>query len=137
MTRRALALLVLALAAVVVAAGARDSHAIAAGSAHCKLPAPIRQAIARAFPEAPATAARVSCCESSGSVTVISRTNDVGIMQINTNGAGRSLGGRWFSVRYLQTVEGNLQAARLLFIDNGRRFSPSGHWRWSAHCWNR
>ena len=129
---------VVLIAAVVALAGARDSRAIdQALNGRCSNPTPptwIRQAIVRAFPEEPRRAILVACCESDFDVDVISRTSDVGVMQVNTRGGGRRLLGRWYSVRYLQTVEGNLQAARVLYVDAGRTFWRDWQrWRWKTY----
>lgn len=144
---RAITLLsiVAAVAAWIGVLGVRDGHAIAASTngtreecARPVAPPDVRRAIVRAFPEAPLTALRVSCCESGFRVTAVSRTDDLGAMQVNVGGrSGRSLAGRWFSRAELLTLDGNLQAARILFVDNGRRFTTTGHWRWSAWCWNQ
>ena len=89
----------------------------------------IVKAIHETFPEEPELMVRIARCESSLNPTVVSKTKDGGIFQINDFVHGETL--KQLDLDPL-ILEDNLAYARHLYNRNGTR-----DWYMSKHCWGQ
>lgn len=84
----------------------------------------IEDKVRAAFPEDADTAVRVMICESLASTTVISKTNDYGLFQVNKY--AHNIGNEMLD------ADTNIAYARKLYDLNGW-----GDWYMSRHCWEK
>lgn len=103
-----------------------------AGQTYRNPPKYLKEALKDTFGSQWQLASKVAYCESGYNLKAVN-TSSTGLFQIDAPGGGRTLNGKWFSRNYLFTLQGNLQAAKILWAGSGKNFYP--HWRWSYHCW--
>lgn len=84
------------------------------------------------FPDAPVMV-RVSCCESKGNPSAVSRTGDYGLGQINWRAWSRTLRAEGIadSPRDLLEPDNGIAAMRIVYDQQGLRA-----WRPSRGCWS-
>lgn len=122
----------LAILSLILCFGMVATNAAQAGESYRNPPQYLKKALKATFGKQWKKAAEVAYCESGYNLRA-TNTSSTGLFQIDAPGGGRTLNGKWYSRNYLFTLEGNLSAAKILWIDGGRNFYR--HWRWSYHCW--
>ena len=75
-------------------------------------------------------AVKVSECESHLNPNAVSKTQDIGLFQINLAAHGKR-----FPKEKLFDPEYNIWAAHTLWIESGKHWET--HWRSSAKCWRK
>ena len=108
------------------------TNAAQARESHKNPPQYIKKQLVATFKNQWKLASRVAYCESGYNLRATNGSS-TGLFQIDAPGGGRTLNGKWYSRNYLFTLEGNISAAKILWLSSGKSFYP--HWRWSYHCW--